>query len=367
MKNILFLILCIILIFSCKRESKKDFFAGKVKEISFIINKKSPDDFIKSCDFLMLEDTCRESLFAEISKLKIKGNRIYILDFSGSKTLHVFNNAGKFLHNIGKTGSGPGEYKKIFDFDVVDSKVYIYDGTNRNILIYHKDGAYLGKKKIPFPINSFSLLDNGRFIMSLPKVLNQPKVVITDSLFKVDKEYFKYSEKDMGDKFDIGIFQEFSEGFVYNKPINDTIFIFSKTGDIKKAYYIDFQKKRVPDELRKSYQEFLNERELHDYNYFYSTPVFIRNHIIGNIFSGNTKAFVNIDTKRDQCYMKLLKENTINMTDPYLPLTVMNDSIIVSYLNDGIYNVINKNHSLDERMIKQLEEGGTVLCFYHLR
>lgn len=367
MKKILFFILCIILIQSCKPDSKKEVYTGNVKEIPFVVNSESPNDFIKSCDFLMLEDTCRESLFANISKLKIKGDRIYVLDFSGSKALHVFNDKGKFLHNIGKRGSGPGEYKKIYDFDVNDSKVYICDGPNRNIIIYNKDGKYLGKKEIPFQINAFSLLENGSFIMSLPKILNKPKVVVTDSLFKESKEYFVYSEKDMGDKFDIGIFQESSEGIVYNKSINDTIFIFSKAGDIKEAYHIDFKNKRVPDELRKSYQEFINERELHDYRYFYSTPVFIKNHIIGNIFSGNTKALVNIDTKQNQCYMKLLKEYNINMTDPYLPLTVINDSIIISYLNDGIYNAINKNYSLDKETIKHLEEGGTILCFYHLK
>ena len=315
----------------------------------------------------MLEDTCRESLFANISKLKIKNDKIYILDFSGSKTLHVFRDDGKFLYNIGKRGSAPGEYKKIYDFDVNDSKIFICDGPNRNMLIYNIDGVFLYKKEIPFQINSFSLIDKGRFIFSLPKELNKAKVVITDSLFNVDKEYFSYSENDMGDKFDIGIFQEFSEGVVYNKPINDTIYIFSKAGEIQEAYHIDFKKKRVPDELRKSYQEFVNERELHDYRYFYSTPIFIKNHIIGNIFSGNTKALVNIDTKQNQCFMKLLKEFNINMTDPYLPLSVQNDSVIVSYLNDGIYNVINKDYKLNDDIIEHLEEGGTVLCFYHIK
>ena len=367
MKKSLFFILCIILILSCKHDNKKEVFTGNVKEISFMIKSENPKDFIKSCDFLMLEDTCRESLFANISKLKIKGDRIYVLDFSGSKALHVFNNRGKFLYNIGKRGSGPGEYKKIFDFDVNESKIYICDGPNRNMLIYNKDGEFLEKKEIPFYINAFSLLENGNYIMSLPKVLDKPKVVVTDSLFKVNKEYFEFSEKDMGDKFDIGIFQESSDGIVYNKSINDTIYIFSKAGDIKEAYHIDFKNKRVPDELRKNYQDFVSERNLHDYHYFYCTPVFIKNNIIGNIFSGNTKALVNIDTKQGQCYMKLLKEYNFSMTDPYLPLTVINDSVIVSYLNDGIYNVINKDYLLDEKTVKHLEEGGTILCFYHLK
>lgn len=367
MKQIFVIFSCFILLISCNKTKKttQENSPIKVKDILFTEVDEKSNDTVKQCDFLILEDTCRASLFANISKLKIKDNKIYILDFSGSKSLHVFDLSGKFLYNIGQFGRAPGEYKKIFDFDVSNSAIYLYDGSNRNMLIYNLDGQFLKMKNLPYQVNNFNLLENGNYLFSLPKTLGGSKVIVTDSLFELKKEYFEFVENDTGDKFNIGIFQETPLGIIYNRAINDTIFVFNKNGEIQQAYYINFEKKRMPESLRKSYQNIVSEREMHDFQYFFSTPIITKDHIIGNIYSGDKKAFVDVDIKKCKSSMKLLQENDFNITDPYIPLFVTNDSVIVSYLNQGVYDIIHKNYNIEEKFIKHMEQGGTILCFYH--
>lgn len=368
MKHLLLIAFCSILLIACckVRKTSRENSPVSVKEIPFTeVEGIFNDTMAKQCNFLILEDTCQASLFADISKLKIKNNQIYILDFSGSKSLHVFDLSGKFLYNVGQAGRAPGEYKKIFDFDVNDSGIHLYDGANRNMLIYNADGQFLRMANLPFQAYNFNLLENGDYLFSLSKTPGGSKVIVTDSLFELKKEYSEFAENDTEDKFCVGTFQETPSGIVYNRAVNDTIFVFGKNGGIEQAYYINFENKRMPEPLRKSYQNIVNERENHDFRYFFSTPVLVHDHIIGNIYAGNKKALVDIDTKGCKSSMKLLQEGCFNTTDPFIPLFVTDNSLIVSYLNQGIYDIVQKNYDIEQKFIEHMEQGGTILCFYH--
>ena len=83
-------------------------------------------------------DTVPEAMIGQIRKIQAIGNRILVLDGSQSKGLFVFDGGGIFLRQIGRRGSGPGEYLEIADFtcDPQRREVYLLDDQRQRISRY---------------------------------------------------------------------------------------------------------------------------------------------------------------------------------------------------------------------------------------
>ncbi|MEX2362018.1 MAG: 6-bladed beta-propeller [Balneolaceae bacterium] len=67
-----------------------------------------------------------------------KGN-IYLPDHS-SVTIRVLNPEGKHLYNIGRQGSGPGEFGRISAIDIYENELVVYDGSNQRIVRFSTMG-----------------------------------------------------------------------------------------------------------------------------------------------------------------------------------------------------------------------------------
>ena len=78
------------------------------------------------------------------------GERIFVVDIGGvSSELHrvrVFNaRTGEFLFDIGKRGTGPGEFNLPRDVAIgKDGQIYVVDGGNFRVQIFDRDGKYMG-------------------------------------------------------------------------------------------------------------------------------------------------------------------------------------------------------------------------------
>ena len=78
------------------------------------------------------------------------GERIFVVDIGGvSSELHrvrVFNaRTGDHLFDIGKRGTGPGEFNLPRDVAVgKDGQLYVVDGGNFRVQIFDRDGKYMG-------------------------------------------------------------------------------------------------------------------------------------------------------------------------------------------------------------------------------
>lgn len=83
-------------------------------------------------------DTIPEAMIGQISKMQVVGNTILVLDDSQSKGLFLFDGGGIFLRQIGRRGSGPGEYLEIADFtcDPQRGEVYLLDDQRQRISRY---------------------------------------------------------------------------------------------------------------------------------------------------------------------------------------------------------------------------------------
>ncbi|MBL8491811.1 MAG: 6-bladed beta-propeller [Rhodocyclaceae bacterium] len=78
-----------------------------------------------------------------------KGTRLYVVDIGGvSSDLHrvrVFDaNTGAHVQDIGKRGSGPGEFNLPRDVTIgKNGQIYVVDGGNFRVQVFDRDGRYL--------------------------------------------------------------------------------------------------------------------------------------------------------------------------------------------------------------------------------
>lgn len=90
-------------------------------------------------------------MFDRLSSVTVdqKGERVYVVDIGGvSSDLHrvrVFNaRSGEHLFDIGKRGTGPGEFNLPRDVALgKDGRIYVVDGGNFRVQIFDKDAKFI--------------------------------------------------------------------------------------------------------------------------------------------------------------------------------------------------------------------------------
>ena len=97
-------------------------------------------------------ETTDEALIANIDKIDIKNNRIYIMD-RHAKSVYVYDMNGKYLNRINNIGQGPGEYAFLSYMTVTDSTVIVID--------------HLMEKQIEYQIPSMKFLREERIFEKL--------------------------------------------------------------------------------------------------------------------------------------------------------------------------------------------------------
>jgi DNA-binding beta-propeller fold protein YncE len=92
-----------------------------------------------------------EKWFTRLSSVTVdpEGKRIYAVDLGGVSSenhrVRVFDGkTGEHLMDIGKRGSGPGEFNLPRDLAIgVGGRLYVVDGGNFRVVVFDKDGRYL--------------------------------------------------------------------------------------------------------------------------------------------------------------------------------------------------------------------------------
>ncbi len=111
------------------------------------------------------------------------GTRVYAVDIGGSSSdehkVVVFDGiTGKFLHNLGHRGTGPGEFNLPRDVTIApDGSIYVVDGGNFRVQKFNKDEKYL---------SSFGALGRQSGQFSRPKeaaVDSSGNVYVVDAAF----------------------------------------------------------------------------------------------------------------------------------------------------------------------------------------
>ena len=374
LKASIYIVILIIISYSCNN-NKSQYKHNNIIAQSLNVTEKTEfnaKNFIEDISYLKLSTSDPKSLFTEISKIEMKNNLIYLLDATGQHFVYIFKTDGSFVQRIGKKGKGPGEYTWLCDFDVDEKgNIYLCDLRSQRIIIYDIHNNVIDDKRMPFRADAFNLLQGGGFIFSAElnssKPVNRSKVIITDSNFNIKQKYLTYAKNNLDNKGSNNIFRENKFGILYNKPVNDTIYEFSKTGELKKALSFDFGIKTVPQSLKNSYEQLASERKRNDFEYFNQPPMIVRNYILGNIFSGKNKAFMMYNLSNNRTFQHEISEKKFTNENINFPLTVINDSVVISYLDFQIYNAIPDKSNLSSDIQNHIQNGGTVLSFYRLK
>lgn len=368
-KKTVFIFIALATFTLCKKKdlaSSKLFQAETIKATKNSI--KSIQDKFSLVNYIILENN-ENSMFSAIDKVRFKNDKIFIMDNTSLHTVLIFDMNGKFIQKIGNQGKGPGEVSMLCDFDVDDNgNTYLYNRQQKKILKYDPKGSFISEYKLPFRADAFSLLNNG-YIFSVLKANDigkrHPKVLVTDTLFSIKKMYFSYDDKFLDNKGNKNIFTEYSGGLLYNKPVNDTVFLFDFDGNLTRSFFFDFGQYMLPDEYKNDYVKYVGEKEKR-FRYMYRAPIFISNYLVGNIFSGATKAYFQCDLSNKEIQFKEFSVNNFTHLELGVPIYTLDDSIVVSYIDYEMYSASRDSDIFSDNEKKHLERGGVILSFFKI-
>ncbi len=102
------------------------------------------DDIFKPIKKIKLKINKDDDLIGAIKEIKVYKNKIFATDPIG-KQIFCFDAKGNILYSIKRTGSGPGEFLRLTDFDINSSgQLCLLDIGNGRITLYDlNSGKYL--------------------------------------------------------------------------------------------------------------------------------------------------------------------------------------------------------------------------------
>ena len=147
-------------------------------------------DKVQSLHFIPLETT-DDGLLANIYKVVLTDDYIYVHDAFKGGGLAIFTSKGKFVRRISH-GGGPGELYRLSDlaFDSVTNRLLAYQ--HPFLLFYTPDGKYLEQKKMPFGFYNFYPMPGGYVFKTIDGMGNQHlgskqpcTFLVTDTTFRL--------------------------------------------------------------------------------------------------------------------------------------------------------------------------------------
>lgn len=146
-----------VLLVSCQGREKLESASTQTLIDVSVLDKSfstSINDFVTQTQLIVLKT--EDKFFAEVTKLVIKNDKIYLLDGARGVILLVFDLQGNLLTSLAKQGEGPGEFKAASDLHVnEDGTMEVLDEALRKIITYNQDGSLKGEQRIPFAAEKF--------------------------------------------------------------------------------------------------------------------------------------------------------------------------------------------------------------------
>ncbi|PIE90541.1 MAG: hypothetical protein CR997_05485 [Acidobacteria bacterium] len=128
---------------------------------------------------------------------------MYLLD-GEAQVIFSWDKTGAFRKIIGKPGQGPGEFTFTghgsatgFVYSLGD-KLYVFDGFKRSVLIFDKDGHFIGSPNLNLPrsrTQSFVVLDEDRFLLTCRRFKDDKLVQVTKEIDQNGNDIKIYTEK----------------------------------------------------------------------------------------------------------------------------------------------------------------------------
>jgi len=227
-------------------------------------NKVLISDLAESINYVPLETTS-DALIGSVDKIEMKDSLWYILD-KKSNVIWCYSTEGKYIFKIDKKGQGPGEYIKIFDFDIDDKtgEIIILDRGSRKLFFYDNKGSFVKDLRIDLAASKFALVNDIFYFYTFgaDTQMGKDKKDYGYNLFGVNREgeiickqlqYNDVTDRSIGSN----VFAKLNESILIHYAKNDTIYKLDDKGNIINKTIIDFGKSRVPIETIDSNDRFL--------------------------------------------------------------------------------------------------------------
>jgi hypothetical protein len=248
----------------------------------------------------------------------------------------MFDNNGKFIHKIGKQGQGPNEYIHLYNFDIDNNTIYLYDGARRRVLVYSFDNEYIKTINIHsnsiISITRIQKLPEGFLCYQDPTMFYNnykkpvPDLILLDENGK-EKKILHYRTLNIDSPLPFSYSASFKKHrdkiFVY-LPLQDTIFSVSEE-NLKTEIIINRGKHAVYPENMDSGDErriankkglFINKFTLNDkWLFLYCTYVDAY-----NVF------MYNFDTEELKCVSKII--NDVDNTFDIFPVELFDNQML---------------------------------------
>lgn len=109
--------------------------------IQALINESvNISDFAESIRVIRLSN---DSIVRDIEKLLIDNDGNFFMIDSKGTSLQKYDRNGKFVSQISRRGKGPGEYLEIYDFDIDNDRIIVYDSNRDDLMYFDMEGNFL--------------------------------------------------------------------------------------------------------------------------------------------------------------------------------------------------------------------------------
>lgn len=331
---------------------------------------------------LETNDSC---LISKIQQIAYVDNRIYISD-GISQTIYAFDKAGKFIRQIGKKGSGPGEYVHLGSFQVLGEHVYMMDDSTCKLYDYNLQTGLCKPMEIDDDLyfENFQFIDYTLFLISNNEYaakgaynlfqLNQNKGDVVCKL-PFHKEILD-THSTWGLLNQVGRYEDTLLTIFAN---NDTIYEVSQRDAFPK-YVVHFTKRSLPEDLRKEDGATILTTAM-DKNYIdgISSITNMENHFIAQ-YGDNVMCtiFYNKQEKSYQLANWLVLGKFGDMYMTYYTFTDNNELVVAdtgySFLSSWKERYSNRSfaHNKDKATLETIyeqteEEDNPIICIFKLR
>lgn len=308
--------------------------------------KLTPLTFITTVKAVTLQSSeDANSIIARAEKIIHAGGKYVIFDnrFYGLK---VFNEEGKFLYRIGKTGKGPGEYTRINDVELVNHDALAVLADNMNMIYYNLEGDYLRSKRTGFFATDFEILHNNSFFFytnnNVSDKSKSHNLLQTDSNFSIVQRYFKINSRREVPSFEFtGSLVKGDNALLYAEAFSDRIFSFDKD-HFKTEYKLDFEGRLLPDKLKTDPQLFIKQGAEYDYisrnildskDFLFATCLINKrlDHMIYDKSNGRFNMISNVDMQDD--YLAKLFSTPVGSDNQSLFMSITPE--MIEYLKES--------------------------------
>ncbi len=311
-------------------------------------NKLNLDQFLKIQNITGLEE-CNSSMIGAVNKLIHEDSLFIIMDNDLAKKIFVFGSDGKFISNIGSSGSGPDDFIQLNDVSYDPSEKILYLLCNYNkILGYDLNGRLQKKMETPFRMINMEIYGDKFFFVSEDPAAYE--AIVCDRQLNILSAFFPNNTKKIGHRLVHALQKTPDEGVSFYRYLDNNIYNLSTSrGDsIEVKYAIDFGVNKID----RTTIEGLDEKSIKaekaskrgHIKYFAETNDFAT--IV--FFDGNTPciSFYNRNTDESQSFfIQNISEDFVGTI--YSPLEYSNGNKFLQVVDDCTYSEYRNNKSVE--------------------